>query len=269
MHAYRTHTCGALRLTDAGQPARLSGGCIRERNHGQLLFVDLRNHCGVTQCVIDVSSPLFPAVGRAAAGKRRHVDRADCRPLARYRSTPSSTPVRSSSSSPTSRFSRRPSRCRFRSMPRPSTRKTCASPIVSSICGASGCTPTCMLRVQRHRLDPAAHDRAGLRRVSDADPDRQLARGRARLPGAEPAASRQILCAAAGAAAVQAIADGRRGSTAISRSRRAFATRPAAPTGRPASSTSSISRYRDQPDAVRFARLSECADLQQRQSSGG
>jgi len=59
MHAYRTHTCGALRLADAGQSARLSGWVHRKRDHGQLLFVDLRDHYGVTQCVIDVSSPLF------------------------------------------------------------------------------------------------------------------------------------------------------------------------------------------------------------------
>jgi aspartyl-tRNA synthetase len=61
MHAYRTHTCGALSLTDAGQPARLSGWVHRKRDHGQLLFIDLRDHYGVTQCVIDISSPLFPA----------------------------------------------------------------------------------------------------------------------------------------------------------------------------------------------------------------
>ena len=61
MHAYRTHTCGALRLPDAGRPARLSGWVHRKRDHGQLLFIDLRDHYGITQCVIDVSSPLFAA----------------------------------------------------------------------------------------------------------------------------------------------------------------------------------------------------------------
>jgi aspartyl-tRNA synthetase len=61
MHVYRTHTCGALRLADAGRRARLSGWLHRKRDHGQLLFLDLRDHYGVTQCVIDVSSPLFAA----------------------------------------------------------------------------------------------------------------------------------------------------------------------------------------------------------------
>ncbi|HLY47545.1 MAG TPA: aspartate--tRNA ligase [Stellaceae bacterium] len=62
MHAYRTHTCGALRLVDAGATARLAGWVHRKRDHGQLQFVDLRDHYGVTQCVIDVSSPLFAAI---------------------------------------------------------------------------------------------------------------------------------------------------------------------------------------------------------------
>src|SRR3954453_2537045 len=61
MHAYRTHNCGALRLANSGEAARLSGWVHRKRDHGQLLFIDLRDHYGITQCVSDVSSPLFPA----------------------------------------------------------------------------------------------------------------------------------------------------------------------------------------------------------------
>jgi aspartyl-tRNA synthetase len=59
MHAYRSHTCGQLRLGDAGETVRLSGWVHRKRDHGNLLFVDLRDHYGVTQCVLDTSSPLF------------------------------------------------------------------------------------------------------------------------------------------------------------------------------------------------------------------
>ena len=65
MHAYRTHTCGQLRVSDAGSTVRLSGWVHRKRDHGNLLFVDLRDHYGLTQCVLDVSSPVFPALEKA------------------------------------------------------------------------------------------------------------------------------------------------------------------------------------------------------------
>ncbi len=61
MHLYRTHTCGALRDTDAGATVRLSGWIHRKRDHGQLLFIDLRDHYGLTQCVVDISSSCFAA----------------------------------------------------------------------------------------------------------------------------------------------------------------------------------------------------------------
>ncbi len=64
MHAYRTHTCGALRASDAGQPARLSGWVHSKRDHGGLLFIDLRDHYGLTQCVFAAGSPAFAVVDR-------------------------------------------------------------------------------------------------------------------------------------------------------------------------------------------------------------
>ncbi|MBS9477917.1 aspartate--tRNA ligase [Ancylobacter radicis] len=59
MHRYRTHTCGALRASDVGETARLSGWCHRIRDHGGVLFVDLRDHYGLTQVVVDPDSPAF------------------------------------------------------------------------------------------------------------------------------------------------------------------------------------------------------------------
>jgi aspartyl-tRNA synthetase len=64
MHAYRTHTCGALRATDAGATARLSGWVHSKRDHGGLLFIDLRDHYGLTQCVLPAGSPAFETVDR-------------------------------------------------------------------------------------------------------------------------------------------------------------------------------------------------------------
>jgi aspartyl-tRNA synthetase len=62
MHPYRTHTCGALRLANAGTEVRLSGWVHRKRDHGNLLFIDLRDHYGITQCVIDSAHPSFADV---------------------------------------------------------------------------------------------------------------------------------------------------------------------------------------------------------------
>ncbi|MDZ4737111.1 MAG: aspartate--tRNA ligase [Rhodospirillaceae bacterium] len=63
MHRYRTHNCGALRNGHVGETVRLSGWIHRRRDHGNLLFIDLRDHFGVTQCVVDSSNTAFGAVG--------------------------------------------------------------------------------------------------------------------------------------------------------------------------------------------------------------
>src|SRR5262249_37123500 len=59
MHRYRTHTCGVLRADDIGKEVRLSGWCHRIRDHGGVLFIDLRDHYGITQVVADPDSPAF------------------------------------------------------------------------------------------------------------------------------------------------------------------------------------------------------------------
>ena len=60
MHPYRTHDCGALRKDQVGQRVRLSGWVHRRRDHGGLLFIDLRDHYGITQCVVEPDSIAFP-----------------------------------------------------------------------------------------------------------------------------------------------------------------------------------------------------------------
>jgi len=65
MHAYRTHTCGQLRKADVGTQVRLSGWVNRRRDHGGLIFIDLRDHYGITQCVIEPDAAVFPTVDTA------------------------------------------------------------------------------------------------------------------------------------------------------------------------------------------------------------
>jgi aspartyl-tRNA synthetase len=74
MHAYRTHTCGQLRPSDAGAAVRVSGWVHRKRDHGGLLFIDLRDNYGLTQIVIAPSSPAFAAAERVRAESVIRVD---------------------------------------------------------------------------------------------------------------------------------------------------------------------------------------------------
>jgi len=92
MHAYRSHTCAELRLANVGEIVRLSGWVHRKRDHGHLLFVDLRDHYGITQIVTDTDSPAFKVLDRLRVesvvtidGRRflraRHLDQAEVRPI--------------------------------------------------------------------------------------------------------------------------------------------------------------------------------------------
>ncbi len=75
MHAYRTHTCGELRASHVGQTVRLSGWVHRVRDHGGLLFIDLRDHYGMTQVVVDPDSASFKL---AETLRAEWVIRVDC-----------------------------------------------------------------------------------------------------------------------------------------------------------------------------------------------
>ena len=59
MHRYRTHTCEQLRESDVGSTVRVSGWIHRKRDHGNLLFIDLRDHYGITQCVVETGAESF------------------------------------------------------------------------------------------------------------------------------------------------------------------------------------------------------------------
>ena len=74
MHAYRTHTCGALRAADTGQTVRLSGWIHRKRDHGGLMFVDLRDHYGLTQLVLSPETPGFETVEHLRAESVIRID---------------------------------------------------------------------------------------------------------------------------------------------------------------------------------------------------
>jgi aspartyl-tRNA synthetase len=74
MHAYRSHTCGALRASDTGARVRLSGWIHRKRDHGGLMFIDLRDHYGITQLVLSPETPGFDVAERLRAESVIRVD---------------------------------------------------------------------------------------------------------------------------------------------------------------------------------------------------
>jgi len=67
MHPYRTHTCGELRKSDVGGRVRLSGWAHRVRDHGGLLFIDLRDHYGLTHCVVEPDASAFAVADKVRA----------------------------------------------------------------------------------------------------------------------------------------------------------------------------------------------------------
>ena len=209
MHAYRTHTCTALRASDVGQQVRLSGWVHRKRDHGNLLFIDLRDHYGLTQIVIDSDSPAFAALERLRV---ESVVTVTGTVVARSAETVNAN-------LPTGEIEVRAGEVIVQSA---------ADELPMPVAGEQEYPEDIRLRyrfldLRRERLHrnimlrsqviaslAQADGRAGLHRVPDPDPDRIVARRRARLSGAQPRASRQVLRAAAGAADVQAAADGRR-----------------------------------------------------------
>ena len=207
MHAYRSHTCADLTAANVGETVRLSGWVHRVRDHGGVLFIDLRDHYGITQVLCDPDSPVFAEVEKvrsewciridgevkardAEPGEPEAADRRDRGLHPRHRSAGRGGRTAADGVRRSGIPRGNPPAL---SLPRPAPR------------GDAGQHEAAL---RRGGIDAQAHVGQGLPRIPDADHHRLVARGRARLPGAVAPASGQVLRAAAGAAAVQAAADG-------------------------------------------------------------
>jgi aspartyl-tRNA synthetase len=208
MHRYRSHTCAALRKSDTGSNVRLSGWVHRVRDHGGVLFIDLRDHYGLTQVVADPDSPAFKI---AETVRGEWVIRIDG--VVKERTADTVNPNLATGEievfARRSKSCRRPRNCRCRSsasrnIPEDVRLKYRFLDLRRETLHSNIITRTKVIADMRKRMTEI-----GLRRVPDPDPDRLVARGRARLPGPEPHPPRPVLRTAAGAAAVQAASDGR------------------------------------------------------------
>ncbi len=203
MNAYRSHTCGALTAADAGSQVRLSGWVHRVRDHGGVLFIDLRDHYGMTQVIADSDSPAFAALEKLRA---ETVIRIDGRVKLRDASlvNPKLPTGEIEVYATARRGAGRVRRTAAAGVRRPGLSRGNAA-------GLSLHRPAARVAAQQHHAAFARGEVAsrrdvgqGIYRVPDPDHHRVVPRRRARLPGAVAPASGQVLCAAAGAAAVQA-----------------------------------------------------------------
>ena len=210
----------------------LNGWVHRRRDHGGLIFVDLRDRSGLVQIVFspqtdaeayDMADTLRSEYVVAVKGTVRR------RAARRGKSGPAHGPDRGGRPA---RRDLEPGRIRCPSASTTDVDVDEAVRLRHRVPGSAAAGDA----AEHHPAPPSRQGGAGLprrRRASrnrDADADPQHARGRPRLPGAQPRASRQLLRPAAVAAALQAAADGRRASSATSRSRAASATRTCGPT---------------------------------------
>ena len=98
MHAYRTHNCAALSKGNVGETVRLSGWVHRKRDHGGVLFVDLRDHYGLTQIVADEDSPALPILDGLRLESVVTID-GEVKARAEGTATASGTPMKSANAS--------------------------------------------------------------------------------------------------------------------------------------------------------------------------
>ncbi|KAG6383676.1 hypothetical protein SASPL_156561 [Salvia splendens] len=191
MHAYRTHTCAALDASAVGQTVRLSGWVHRRRDHGGVLFIDLRDHYGITQIVADSDSAALPVLESVRVESVVTIDGVV---KARAEGTTNANLATGE----------------IEVFAQSVTVQSAAQELPMPVAGDAEYPEDIRLRyrfldLRRERLHAnillrshvisslaPADDRPGLHRVPDADPDRIVARGRARLSGAQPRPSRQI-----------------------------------------------------------------------------
>jgi aspartyl-tRNA synthetase len=169
MHAYRTHSCGELRESHVGERVKLSGWVHRKRDHGNLLFVDLRDHYGSPRS--SATSPTRPSSARRARVEsvitvEGEVVRRDAEAINPNLAT-GQIEIHADKVEIQSAAQELPLPV-FGDQEYP---EEFASATATSICGASGCTTTSSAQ-RGDQLDPAADDRPGLHRVPDPDPDR-------------------------------------------------------------------------------------------------
>jgi hypothetical protein len=188
-HRYRSHTCGALRAEHIGSEARLSGWCHRIRDHGGVLFIDLRDHYGMTQIVVDPDSPAFRDAEKVRSEWVIRVD-------GKVRQRPAGT---ENANLPTGAIEMFVTDLEVLGQ---------AAELPLQVFGDTDFPEETRLKYREGGgFHASAHEGGGVQRIRDADPHRLLAGRRARLSGAEPHPSRQVLRAAAGAAAIQAASD--------------------------------------------------------------
>ena len=206
---YRTHKCGDLRKSDAGSDVTLSGWIHRKRDHGGVLFIDLRDTYGLTQCVVDLDSPLLAEIERwrpesvitvTGKVKPRHTGTENARmptgdievyiEKATLQSAAEILPLQVADEDQAGEDIRL--KYRFLDLRR------------------EGMHSRIRLRnnvIQKMRQEMWAARVSG---IQHPDPHRLQSGGRARLPRPLPPAPRQVLRSAPGAAAIQAAIDGRR-----------------------------------------------------------
>ena len=234
----RTHNAGTLRAEHAGQTVTLAGWVARRRDHGGVIFIDLRDASGVAQVVFREGEMAERAHGlrgeycvkvTGEVVRRPEGNENPELPTGEIEVTVTELEVLSESAPLPFPIDEHVESARRRGSHRYLDLRR------------SGPAAAMRLRSEANRIARDGAARARLRRGRDPDPDPLHPRGRPRLPGPGPAAARHLVRPAAVPAAVQAAADGGRRWSGTTRSPAATATRTSAPTGS-RSSPSSTSR---------------------------